>query len=147
DQTHDAGQWAGVEYIQYIWYPDVELDNIFFHDHVNGIYGWSHGMVGQLIVEPRGATYHDPKTGAEVASGALVDIHAPSDASLAPGVHGSFREMALWTIDNHPTVGSSINLRAEPWSDRGGDPSLLFSSYTFGDPYTPMPRAYLGDPV
>src|SRR5262249_6355698 len=66
---------------------------------------------------------------------------------LAPGVPGSFRELALWTIDNHSTVGSSINLRAEPWSDRGGDPSLLFSSYTFGDPYTPLPRAYVGDPI
>jgi FtsP/CotA-like multicopper oxidase with cupredoxin domain len=144
-KAHASGQWAGVEFVQYIWYPDVELDNIFFHDHVNGIFGWSHGMVGQLIVEPKGSTYHDPKTGAVIASGALADIWTSNP--LAPGVPGSFRELALWTIDNHSTVGSSINLRAEPWADRGGDPSLLFSSYTHGDPFTIMPRAYKGDPI
>lgn len=144
-RSHPSGQWAGTEFVQYIWYPDVELDNIFFHDHVNGIFGWSHGMVGQLIVEPHGSTYHDPRTGEEVDSGTIVDVH--TNNPLAPGVNGSFREMALWTIDSHPEVGSSLNLRAEPWADRGGDPSLLFSSYTHGDPFTPLPKAYPGDPV
>jgi manganese oxidase len=143
-KKHPAGQWAGTEFVQYIWYPDVELDNIFFHDHVNGIFGWSHGMVGQFIVEPRGSTYHDPRTGKVVDSGTIVDIH--TNNPLAPGVNGSFREMALWTIDNHLMVGSSLNLKAEPWNDRGGDPSLLFSSYAHGDPFTPLPRAYAGDP-
>ena len=33
-----------------------------------GIHGWGHGLVGQLIVEPKGSTYHDPKTGAVIAS-------------------------------------------------------------------------------
>ena len=51
------------------------LDNIFWHDHVDGIHGWGHGLVGQLIIEPKGSTYHDPKTGAEVDSGTIVDIH------------------------------------------------------------------------
>jgi hypothetical protein len=41
---------------------------------------------------------------------------------------------------------STLNLRAEPWSDRSSDPSLRFSSYTNGDPFTPLPRAYPGDP-
>ena len=59
--------------------------------------------VGQLIVEPKGSTYHDPKTGAVIASGALADIWTANP--LAPGVPGSFRELALWTIDNHRAVG------------------------------------------
>ncbi|HEX2728780.1 MAG TPA: Ig-like domain repeat protein, partial [Rubrobacteraceae bacterium] len=144
-KAHPSGQWAGTEFVQSIWYPDVALDNIFFHDHVNGIFGWSHGMVGQLLIEPRGSTYHDPKTGQEIDSGAIADIH--TNDPLIPGqVDGGFREMALWTIDNHSTVDSSLNLRAEPWSDRGGDPSLLFSSYAHGDPFTPLPKAYPGDP-
>ena len=57
--------------------------------------------------------------------------------------------MALWTIDDNPITDSTINLRAEPWSDRlaeDADPSLLFSSYRHGDPNTPLPRAYRGDP-
>jgi hypothetical protein len=45
---------------------------------------------------------------------------------------------------------SAFNLRAEPWADRladNPDPSLLFSSRTHGDPNTPLPRAYQGDPL
>jgi hypothetical protein len=60
----------------------------------------------------------------------------------------------LWAIDENPAAEATWNLRAEPWADRldplapgGGDESLLFSSYTHGDPYTPMPRAYPGDPI
>ena len=108
EHAHAAGQYAGVEFVQYRWYPDVQLDNIFFHTHVDGIHDWGHGLVGQLIIEPKGSTYHDPQTGAEVDSGTIVDIHTNQDANdprteLAPGlVNGSFREMALWTIDENP---------------------------------------------
>jgi hypothetical protein len=56
--------------------------------------------------------------------------------------------MALWTMDKGfgATSDSLINLRANPLTDRVGDPSLRFSSYTYGDPITPLPRAYAGDP-
>ncbi|MBI3241383.1 MAG: IPT/TIG domain-containing protein [Chloroflexi bacterium] len=164
--AHPADEWAGVEFVQYRWYPDVELDNIFFHDHVNGIHGWSHGMVGQLVIEPFGSTYHDPVTGAEIKSGAIADIHTdpncvpnpdnpnlPSNTTnqcaLIPGViDGSFREFVLWTINDHDPIEATLNLRAEPWSDRSLDPALRFSSNSpQGDPYTPLFRAYLGDPV
>ena len=71
--------------------------------------------------------------------------------ALAPGlVDGSFREMALWTIDDNPVTDSTINLRAEPWSDRlaeDADPSLLFSSYRHGDPHTPLPARLPRRPV
>ncbi len=147
DNAHPADEWAGIEFVQYRWYPDVELDNIFFHDHVNGIHGWSHGMVGQLVIEPVGSTYHDPVTGAEIRSGAVADIHTFS--SLIPGViDGSFREFVLWTINDHSPVEATLNLRAEPWSDRSPDPALRFSSNSpQGDPFTPIFRAYVGDPV
>jgi hypothetical protein len=151
--SHGKSQWAGVEFVQYRWYGDVLLDNIFWHDHTDGIHGWAHGLVGQFIVEPPGSTYHDPVTGKQVDSGTIVDIH--TNSPLAPGaVSGSFREVVLWAIDENPVAEATWNLRAEPWADRldplapgGGDPSLLFSSYTHGDPYTPMPRAYPGDPI
>ena len=146
--AHAAGQFAGTEFTQYRWYPDVELDNIFWHDHVDGIHTWGHGLVGQLIIEPKGSTYHDPTTGSQVDSGTIVDIH--TNNPLVPGeVNGSFREFALWTLDENPVTDSTLNLRSEPWADRllaNPDPSLLFSSYTHGDPFTPLPRAYAGDP-
>ncbi|MEY2400611.1 MAG: hypothetical protein QOJ08_722 [Ilumatobacteraceae bacterium] len=153
DNNHAANEGAGIEFIRYRWYADVLLDNIFWHDHVDGIHGWGHGGVGMLIVEPRNSTYHDPTTGAEVASGTVVDIHSHPEVDnmahpLAPGlVEGSFREMVIWTLDDNPVTDSTINLHAAPFSDRGTDPSLRFSSYTWGDPSTPLLRAYPGDPV
>ena len=149
---HQAGEYAGVEFERYRWYPDVALDNIFFHDHVDGIHNWGHGLVGQFIIEPKGSTYHDPTTGAQVDSGTIVDIHtqATSDekTKLVPGVvDGSYREFVIWPLDENPVTDSTINLHAEPWADRqsGGDPSLRFSSYRWGDPATPLPKAYPGD--
>jgi hypothetical protein len=153
DNNHAAGEGAGVEWIRYRWYADALLDNIFWHDHVDGIHGWGHGGVGMLIVEPKNSTYHDPTTGAEVESGTVVDIHSHPDADgyvhpLATGlVDGSFREMVIWTLDDNPVTDSTINLHAAPFSDRGTDPSLRFSSYKWGDPGTPLLRAYPGDPV
>src|SRR3954467_6957362 len=148
DRDHATSEAAGVEFLQSRWYPDVELDNVFWHDHVDGIHTWGQGLVGQLIVEPKGSTYHDPRPGAQVESGTFVDIHTTQ--AMAPGkVDGSFRELALWTIDTNPVTDSTLNLRAEPFADRlrtNGDPSLLFSSWTHGDPVTPVPMAYRGDP-
>lgn len=144
--AHRAGDWAGNEYVQERWYPDVMLDNIFWHDHVDGIHNWPHGLVGMLNIEPRGSTYHDPKTGKLTnGAGTISDIHATN--ALATGfVDKSFREFSVWTINNNPLTDSTLNLRSEPWGDRGGDPALRFSSYAHGDPFTPIPRAYPGDP-
>jgi hypothetical protein len=144
--NHDAGEFAGTEFIQYRWYPDAVLDNIFWHDHVDGIHGWGHGLVGQLIIEPAGSTYHDPVTGQEVDSGTLVDIHTTN--ALSPGlVEGSFRELALWTInDNDRSAYSTLNLKSAPLTDRP-DKANQFSSYTYGDPLTPLPRLYADDPL
>ena len=143
---HSSGEFAGTEFIQYRWYPDALLDNVFWHDHVDGIHGWGHGLVGQLIVEPAGSTYHSPVTGQEVDSGTLVDIH--TSTPLSPGlVEGSFRELALWTIsDNDAGDFSTLNLKANPLSARL-DKAHQFSSWTYGDPGTPLPRLYANDPL
>ena len=55
--------------------------------------------------------------------------------------------MVIWTLQENPVTDATINLKAEPFSDRSLDPSLRFSSYTSGDPITPLLRAYPGDPV
>src|SRR5439155_888728 len=68
--------------------------------------------------------------------------------SAAPGfIDTSFREWTFWLLDTNPLIDSMVNLRAEPFGQRGGDPSQRFSSTAFGDPFTPLPRAYPGDPV
>jgi hypothetical protein len=117
DNNHAAGEGAGIEWARYRWYADALLDNIFWHDHVDGIHGWGHGGVGMLIVEPKNSTYHDPTTGAEVASGTVVDIRSHPEIDnmehpLAPGlVTGSFREMVIWTLDDNPVTDSTTNTR------------------------------------
>jgi len=150
--VHKAGEWAGVEFVQERWYPDVALDNIFWHDHVDGIHGWGHGAVGMLNIEPNGSVYKDPKTGALTdGAGTLTDIivnQSLPNHSAAPGfIDTSFREWTFWLLDTNPLIDSMVNLRAEPFGQRGGDPSQRFSSTAFGDPFTPLPRAYPGDPV
>ena len=37
-----------------------------------------HGLFGGLNIEPKGSTYHDPKTGAEIRSGGSADIRVPN---------------------------------------------------------------------
>ena len=98
------------------WYPDVQLDNIFWHDHVDGIHTWGQGLVGQLIIEPRGSTYHDPSTGAEVDSGTYVDIH--TDNPLATGLVNGVVPRARAVDDRRRAEGidSTFNLRAEPFA-------------------------------
>jgi FtsP/CotA-like multicopper oxidase with cupredoxin domain len=206
-QAHAVGEPVSVEFTKYRWYSDVDSGTVFWHDHVNGIESWAHGLFGAHVIEPRGSTYHDPKTGAQVRSGTIVDIH--TTGSVGTGVTTSFREYMIWlgngrrgraevTTGDPVALGrtdrnpgqeceeSSINLRAAPIGERtppgtntqqrqefnGGPPCrnaisrvndptaantvaatvttvdpYVFSSVKYGDPRTPLLRAYAGDPV
>ncbi|HKI00723.1 MAG TPA: hypothetical protein VKK31_01965 [Thermoanaerobaculia bacterium] len=155
-QNHALGEAVGVEFVRYNWYSDVDVGTVFFHTHVESK-DWDHGLFGAHIVEPKGSTYHDPTTGAEIRSGTIADIHVNNGffggEPVADGVTGSFREFMLFLHNQSPVVGQfdlgggTINLRAEPWSLRPGDPAYRFSSVTHGDPFTQEVRAYAGDPV
>jgi len=155
DNNHSASEAVGVEFVRYKWYSDVDFGTVFFHQHVE-FKDWDHGLFGTHIVEPKGSTYHDPTTGSPIRSGALADIHVDPTAGGNPVAHnvdGSFREFVLYLHNNSPVErpftlgGGTINLRAEPWRLREGKAEHRFSSVTHGDPHTPMPRAYVGDPV
>lgn len=154
-QSHAVGEAVGVEFVRYLWYPDVDFGTVFFHTHVDADH-WDHGLFGAHIVEPRNSTYHDPTTGAQIRAGTLADIHVgPSllGEDVAHNVPGSFREFMLFVHDNNPVEGpfrgggGTMNLRAEPFNDRPGDPAYRFSSVVHGEPWTPIVRAYVGDPV
>ena len=153
DRAHPVGAIVSAEFLRYRWYADAQVGTAYFHDHVNGIRSWQHGLVGALVVEPPGATYHDPTSGKEVSSGALVDIHAPARTPVSADVSGSFREFIsfiqdpskLTNVDRSP--GTNLNLRAEPLDRREGPVEQLFSSTVHGDPATPLVRAYVGDPL
>lgn len=151
EHAHAAGEHVSSEFVRYRWYPDVQFGTAYFHDHVNGLQSWRHGLTGALIVEPPGSTYRDPTTGEEITSGPVADIHTEEPFGL--DVNGSFREQAIFIQDDIPltatgqSTGGTFNLRAEPLAGRGGDPALVFNSQTHGDPATPIARAFVGDPV
>jgi len=141
------------------FYADSELRTIFFHDHLSANVHQQHGVFGVLIVEPKGSTYHDVKTGKPINSGTKAIIKTPDEPD--------FREFVLAVHDfallfdkngnplNAPAAPSSpddpgvmgINYTCEPLQFRKGDPAYAFSSYVHGDPVTPLLEVYEGDPV
>ncbi len=151
EHPHAAGEIVSTEFVRYRWYPDVQFGTAYFHDHVDALVSWKHGLFGALISEPPGSTYHDPFTGASVRSGTIVDVH--TESVVSPDVTGSFRELVMFIQDNNlathigKSSGSAFNLRASPPEQRGRDPALWFSSEAHGDPATPVLNAYLGDPI
>ena len=151
EHPHDAGEIVSTEFVRYRWYPDVQFGTAYFHDHVNALVSWKHGLFGALISEPPGSTYHDPFTGESARSGTIVDVY--TESAISPDVTGSFRELVMFIQDNHLAThvgrssGSAFNLRASPPERRGRDPALWFSSEVHGDPDTPVLNAYLGDPI
>jgi hypothetical protein len=143
--AHLANETASVEFVRYRWYVARQNGAIYFHDHVDALGRWGHGLFGALIAEPRGASYHNPTSGQEIRSGPIADIRNEGD--VLPGLTGSFREFVLFLNDRSPLTGSAINLRAEPLhadTARGqGPPELALSSVRHGDPATPLLRAHL----
>jgi hypothetical protein len=149
--AHEAGEIVSAEFVRYRWFPDVQFGTAYFHDHVDALTSWRHGLFGALIAEPPGSTYHHPHTGAEVRSGPVADIH--TRARVSRDVTGSFRELALFIQDDNPltrvgdSTGGSLNLRVEPLAGHGGGPSRVSLSGGYGDPETPMLEAFVGDPM
>lgn len=127
-----------------------------------------HGLFGALIVEPKGSWWTDPVTGKPINSGAEADIHHP----FLP----SFREYAFYFHDEmevddltgeapinphtmQPEATHAINYRSEPIRNRmklihegvvcadcAGE-EVHHDSWPFGDPATPIFKAYVGDPI
>jgi hypothetical protein len=102
--AHASGEPTGVEFVQYRWYSDAQNGTVFFHDHVDALNSWGHGLFGAHIIEPPGSTFHDPVTGAAIRSGPSADIYTTGSAGF--GEKGDFREFVLW---QHEGIRSAIN--------------------------------------
>lgn len=101
----------------------MDAGTVFFHDHVDGIHSWGHGLFAAHIIEPAGSTFHDPSTGAVIRSGPMADIYTNGSAGF--GEQGAFREFVLFQHTGLTGSGSpqacemsSFNLRAAPLIDR-----------------------------
>jgi len=104
--AHAVGHIVTTEYVRYRWWVDVDLGLVFWHDHAFGATTWPHGGIGSTIVEPWGSTYHDPKTGEEIRSGPVADIH--STEPFAYGRNGSFRELVAQLHDTVPHTAQLV---------------------------------------
>ena len=148
----------------------------YFHsagsDEESGRQQTSHGLYGAVLVEPKSSRWLDPSTGREVSTGwaaVVVTPHRPAFREFAL-YYAEVGDETYQPLDRHDRplpqaetlsgayrVGArTINYRSEPFFDRLSlqlqrtgrvDDSVAYSSYSFGDPATPMMRSYLGDPV
>ncbi|MEY2534078.1 MAG: hypothetical protein QOF29_1988, partial [bacterium] len=128
----------------------------------------AHGLFGSLSVQPAGSTYLDMTTGQPIETGWQAMV-VPGDGRKAFREYnilhheiGTEKEdvfkadgTTLPRVDPHTEAyrpgTRAMNYRSEPFMNRldkepKGD-SHGYSSYTFGDPATPMPRGYQGDPT
>ncbi len=131
------------------------------------------GLIGTFIVEPHGSKYLDPWTGEALESGWMAMIvndnerdfreftlmyHEVGDESFRPlNRHGEMIPQRDPQTDAYRPSARALNFRSEPFGINNlaqqekrfhfEDESLAYSSYTFGDAPTTIPRSYLGDPA
>lgn len=151
--------------IRYRWFADKE-GTFLFNDMADPRSSEEssnvHGLFGALIVEPVGATWTDPITGKSIKSGLYADIHHPSLPDFREYVTIFHDEPEILNVNGNPPVSHEtgmveatmpINYRAEPMRNRhphgtgGVGEEVSMSSWPFGDPDTPVLRAYKGDPA
>jgi FtsP/CotA-like multicopper oxidase with cupredoxin domain len=156
------------------WYigPDHQEGSQMFHSHV-GREQASLGMIGAFIVEPMGSVYLDAITGKETQSGwqpmivhpdkrdfreFVLFYHEIGDEAFRPlNRNNEMIPQRDPNTDAYRPSARALNYRSEPFGINNlamqekyfhfEDESMAYSSYTFGDVPTPLPRSYMGDPA
>ncbi|MEO6121141.1 MAG: multicopper oxidase domain-containing protein, partial [Acidimicrobiales bacterium] len=169
DATARPGQTATYEWLVPADQPE---GSHYFHSHGDERVQTSHGLFGAVVVEPPGSTWTDPLSGQALATGwaaVVTGADGRSFREFALYYHeignenyqlrnraGELIPLVDPILSSYRPGSRAINYRSEPFMNRlalqqstGGmsDESLSYSSYTFGDPATPIARTYLGDPV
>ncbi|MBI4289119.1 MAG: multicopper oxidase domain-containing protein, partial [Chloroflexi bacterium] len=131
----------------------------------------SHGLFGVINVEPPGSTYLNVITGQPLKSGWEAMIVDPNGKDFREDTI-MYHEFGDESFNMRDAKGGSLplndflgvyrpgsrllNYRSEPFFRRQElaeevlgfhDESQSYGSYMFGDPATPFPRGYLGDPT
>ena len=165
---------AAEETQEYEWYiPIDEQEGGHMIQNHAGRDPSSLGLIGTMIVEPKGSRYLDPWTGGLLESGWMAMIanddardfreftlmyHEVGDESFRPlNRHGEMIPQRDPQTDAYRPSARAMNFRSEPFGINNlaqqekkfhfEDESLAYSSYTFGDAPTTIPRSYLGDPA
>ena len=144
----------------------------YFHSHGDERRQTNHGLFGAVVVEPHNATWLDPRTSRAGTSGWDAIVRPPHGAAFREFAlyYHEVGDELFQPLDRNgelvPLVdpitrsyrpdGRALNYRSEPFLNRlqlqkqvlgRVDESTEYSSYSFGDPATPIMRSYLGDPV
>ncbi len=130
------------------------------------------GLFGTVTVEPEASRHLNPYDGKPMKSGWLAMIEDPNGPDFREFVvvyhetgDGEMRPLNMDeemisqrdpTAHNYLSAGKALNYRSEPFGnglrkeqEMFGlmDESQSYSAYHNGDPSTPIPRSYLGDPA
>lgn len=162
-KEHAAGEKLGYEFVRYRWYPDVELGTVYFHDHVNGLDTWRHGLFGSLVVEPRNSTWQLPTRASDDTDFANQDKSAAAVSHVVDILPGNGEEsycelvlhfqdrscvsreagddclsLALPLPPDRVKEPTGFNLRSEPLHRRNAEqPFLSGANYGADDEITP----------
>jgi len=167
DSTVAPGGSAPLHY--YVDTRNIGVANLSDYGNLRG--SRHHGLWGGLVVEPKGSTYLNPTDLTALPSGEQAVIKYPEGASTR-----SYREFMVdiqdglnlfdkngtqvpdlaipdvrgAALDAEDQGEQGVNYRSEQFRNRltaGKDVADVFSSTAFGDPATPVFRAYPNDPA
>ncbi len=156
--------------------PSIQEGGRQFHSYSNDRELTVMGLFGTFVVEPKGSQYLDPlgtgdptpmKSGwqAIIKNGTGPDFrefviiyHEVGDEAFRPvNKKGDFLPQRDPLTDAYRPGGRALNYRSEPFGINNmhvqheyfgfEDESMGYSSYTFGDAPTTIPRSYMGDPA
>jgi manganese oxidase len=160
--------------VTYEWFvgEDEPEGTHYFHSHGMTREQTNHGLFGAVIVEPANSRYIDSLSGDELRSGWAAIIEDPNGSNFREFAliyheigterfrhrnrFGQQVELLDRFTASYKPGGRALNYRSEPFMNRleleyktssRVDHSMPYSSYSFGDPATPIARSYLGDPV
>ncbi|MCP4908504.1 MAG: multicopper oxidase domain-containing protein [bacterium] len=144
------------------------VHQVHSHNHTQA----ATGLFGTVTVEPEGSRHLSPYTGEPIESGWLAMIEDPNGPDFREFVvvyhetgDGEMRPLNIKeemisqrdpTAHNYLSAGKALNYRSEPFGNGLRkeekmfglmDESQSYSAYHNGDPSTPIPRSYLGDPA
>ncbi len=170
DAVAEEGKTIELEW--YI-HPDTQEGGRQFHSYSNDRELTVMGLFGTFVVEPRGSEYLDPlgsgdptpmRSGwqAMIKNGTGPDFrefviiyHEVGDEAFRPvNKHGDFLPQRDPVTDVYRPAARALNYRSEPFGLNNmhiqheyfgfDDESMGYSSYTFGEAPTTIPRSYLG---
>jgi len=162
DQTVAPGQ---SRLYTFYAHPEYREATALIRDWGNPTSGPRNGLYGAIVIGPKGSSYRDPVTKADVTLKNAWQADVLVDQSIPENVHrASYRDVALFFQDEDNLIATAfmpyirdaaglmaVNYRAEPlkWrvKEQKCPESTVFNCQAAGEPGTPIIQAHVGDRV